>query len=157
GTPFFVLLGSRNRDPAQVGSIDGVSFDDVRSFNMRYNWGSIITGTIVGAQTFAISYLSFSNLNLRDPVAGPTPNPFTADTFPEYQGPDPGQPGKLYNQYPDAKFIAGTDGNEDIGYHGPGYAFFVRHANGVTFTGCKTSFTGTETRPPVAQKDVTGL
>ncbi|HEX8793293.1 MAG TPA: glycosyl hydrolase family 28 protein [Polyangiaceae bacterium] len=160
GTPIFVLLGSRNRDPSQVGSIDGVTFDDVQSASMRYNWGSIVTGSIVGGQTFGISNLTFSNLKLAYDGAGASPNPapFTVDSFPEYQGQVPGQPaGTLYNQYPDAKFFTGTGGNENTTYHGPGYAFFVRHASGVTFTSCTTPLTGTDSRPSLATKDVTGL
>lgn len=160
GTPVFVLLGSRKRDATQVGSIDGVTFDDVRSSSMRYNWGSIVTGSIVGGKTFGISNLTFSNLQLAYDGAGASPNPapYTVDTFPEYQGQVPGQPaGTLYDQYPDAKFFTGTGGNENTSYHGPGYAFFVRHANGVTFTSCATPLTGSDARPPVATKDVTAL
>ncbi len=160
GTPFFVLLGSRNLDPSQVGSIDGVTFDDIQSSSMRYNWGSIVSGSIVGGQTFGISNLTFSNLQLAYVGAGasPNPTPFTVDSFPEYQGQVPGQPaGTLYDQYPDAKFFTGTGGNENTSYHGPGYAFFVRHASGVTFTSCATPLTGTDSRPAVATKDVSGL
>jgi len=160
GTPIFVLLGSRNRDPSQVGSIDGVTFDDVQSSSMQYNWGSIVTGSIVGGQTFGISNLTFSNLQLAYVGAGASPNPapYSPDSFPEYQGQVPGQPaGTLYDQYPDAKFFTGTGGNENTSYHGPGYAFFVRHASGVTFTSCSTPVTGTDSRPAVATKNVTGL
>ena len=160
GTPVFVLLGSRNLDPARVGSIDGVTFDDVRSKNMRYNWGSIVTGSIVGGTTFGISHLTFSNMQLAYDGAGahPNPVPYTVADFPEYQGQVPGQPaGTLYNQYPDAKFMTGTGGNENTAYHGPGYAFFVRHASDVTFTSCATPLTGADSRPPVATQDVTGL
>ncbi len=159
GAPFFVLLGSRNRDPAQVGSIDAVTFDDIHAANMRYNWGSIITGSVVGTQTFGISNLTFSNIDLHYNGAGAVPNPapFTVDNFPEYQGPVPGHAGTLYNQYPDAKFITGTGGNENTSYHGPGYAFFVRHASNVSFTSCKAALTGVEARPTLAVKDTTGL
>ena len=69
----------------------------------------------------------------------------------------PGQAGKLYNQYPDAKFIAGTDGNENISYAAPGYGFFVRHARNVSFAGCKVSLAGADPRPWSGVKDVTGL
>jgi polygalacturonase len=160
GTPIFVLLGSRDLVPSQVGSIDGVTFDDVQSSSMRYNWGSIVTGSVVGSQTFGISNLTFSNLQLAYDGAGasPDPAPYTADTFPEYQGQVPGQPaGTLYNQYPDAKFFTGTGGNANTSYHGPGYAFFVRHASAVSFTSCITPLTGTDPRPAVSSEDVTGL
>ena len=33
----------------------------------------------------------------------------------------------------------------------------MRHARGVTFTGCATPLTGTDSRPAVATMDVTGL
>ena len=87
---------------------------------MRYNWGSIITGSIVGTQTFGISNITFSNLRSSTTAPAPRPNPapFTVDNFPEYQGQVPGQPATLYNQYPDAKFITGTGGNENTSYHG---------------------------------------
>jgi polygalacturonase len=160
GTPFFVLLGSRNRDPKQVGSIDGVTFDDVTSTNMLYNWGSIVTGSVVGAQTFGISNISFSNLTQHYNGAGATPNPtpFTVDNFPEYQGPVPGQAaGTLYNQYPDAKFFTGTGGNENTTYHGPGVAVFVRHASSVSVSTCSVQVNGTDGRPLYATKDVTAF
>ena len=157
GTPFFVLLGSRDRDPARVGSIDGVTFDDVHGTGMRYAWGSLITGTTIGAQTFRVANLTFSHLDLVYRGAGATPAPFTADAFPEYQGPVPGQPGKLYNQYPDAKFLTGTNGNEDTSYRAPGYALFVRHAAGVTFTDCKTSVAGADPRAWLGEKDASGV
>ncbi len=160
GTPIFVLLGSRTLDATKVGSIDGVTFDDIQSSAMLDNWGSILTGSIVGGQTFGISNVTLSNLKLAYDGAGANPNPapYTATDFPEYQGQVPGQPaGTLYDQYPDARFITGTGGNPNTSYHGPGYAFFVRHASGVTFTGCTTPLTGTDPRPPVATEDVTGL
>jgi hypothetical protein len=160
GTPIFVLLGSRDLDASKVGSIDGVTFDDVKATSMRDNWGSIVTGSVVAGQTFGISNLTFSNLQLAYVGAGasPNPTPYTPASFPEYQGQVPGQPaGTLYDQYPDAKFITGTGGNENTSYHGPGYAFFVRHASGVTFTSCSTPLTGADSRPPVATEDVTGL
>jgi hypothetical protein len=159
GTPFFVLLGSRNKDPSQVGSIDGVTFDDVHGSSMRYAWGSLVTGTTIGTQTFTIADITFSNIALTFKGAGatPSPAPFTVDNFPEYQGPVPGQTNTFYNQYPDAKFIAGTGGNENISYYAPGFAFFVRHARNVSFTGCKASVSGADPRAWSGVKDVSGL
>jgi hypothetical protein len=159
GTPFFLLLGSRNRDPKQVGSIDGVTFDDVTSTNMLYNWGSIVTGSVVGTQTFGVSNITLSNITQHYNGAGATPNPtpFTVDNFPEYQGPVPGQSGVLYNQYPDAKFFTGTGGNENTMYHGPGVAVFVRHASNVSLSSCSVQVNGTDGRPLYATKDVTAL
>lgn len=156
GTPFFVLLGSRDRDPTRVGSIDGLAFEDITGKNMRYAWGSIVTGSVVGNQTFDLENVSFKNIDLTFLGAGSpsNPAPFTRDSFPEYQGPVPGQPGKFYNRYPDAKFIAGIE-SENIGYRAPGWAMFVRHANHVTFTGCKTRVTGPDPRPWLDTKDTT--
>lgn len=150
GTPFFVLLGSRDRNPAQVGSIDGVTFEDIRGSNMRYAWGSLVTGTNIDGQVFGISNIHFKNVDLT--FKGTTSTSFTVDTFPEYQGPVPGRPGVYYNRYPDAKFIAGTDGNENINYTAPGYAVFQRHASNVTFENCQWRIAGTDSRPWLAVK-----
>jgi polygalacturonase len=159
GTPFFVLLGSRDRNPKRVGSIDGVTFEKIKGTNMRYPWGSVITGTTIGNETFDIANISFKDVDLTFKGAGipSNPAPFTTESFPEYQGPVLGQPGKLYNQYPDAKFLTGFDGREDTAYRAPGYAFFVRHANNVTFAGCKTSVSGSDPRPAIATKDASSV
>jgi polygalacturonase len=159
GTPFFVLLGSRDRDPTKVGSIDGLRFEDITGGNLRYSWGAVITGTIVGTQTFGISNITFKNIDITFKGAGATPNPppFTDDNFPEYQGPVPNQPGKRYNQYPDAKFICGVDGHENISYKAPGWAFFLRHASGVSFESCKTTVSGADPRPWRDTKDTSAI
>jgi len=149
GTPFFVLLGNRDRDPTRVGSIDGLTFDGIRGTNMRYAWGSIITGTTIGAQTFGIANIRFTDIDLTFKGAGApaNPPPYTDDNFPEYQGPVPGQPGTFYNRYPDAKFFTGVGGNEDITYHAPGWALFLRHATNVTFERCRMAVSGADPRP----------
>jgi len=159
GTPFFVLLGSRTLDATKVGSIDGVSFQDVQGSNMRYGWGSIVTGSAVGTQTFAIRNISFDGINLVYKGAGSPamPAPFTVDSFPEYQGFVSGNSGARYDQYPDAKFITGQNGNENTNYCAPGFAFFVRHASNVTFANCHVSTAGSDSRPPTSDKDTSGL
>jgi polygalacturonase len=151
GTPFFVLLGSRDRNPAQVGSIDGVTFEDIRGTNMRYAWGSLVTGTALDGRVFGISNIHFENIDLTFRSAAAASH--SVDTFPEYQGPVPGRPGVFYNRYPDAKFIAGTDGNENINYAAPGFAIFQRHATGVTFENCRWRVAGTDGRPAIAVRD----
>jgi hypothetical protein len=139
-----------------VGSIDGLAFEYIKATNMRYPWGSIVTGTTIGDKTFDISNISFKNIDIVFKGAGaPAAVPFTADSFPEYQGPIPNKPGKYYNQYPDAKFITGTDGHENTAYYAPGWAFFLRHANHVTFENCKTTLSTTDPRPWSATKDTT--
>jgi hypothetical protein len=159
GTPFFVLLGSRNLDATKVGSIDGVSFQDVHGSGMRYAWGSVVTGSIVGTQTFGIGHISFSDISIVYKGAGAPamPAPFSVDSFPEYQGFVSGSAGPRYDQYPDAKFITGTNGNENINYCAPGFAFFVRHASNVSFANCHVSTAGSDSRPWSGSKDVSGL
>ena len=159
GTPFFVLLGSRDRDPTRVGSIQGVAFEGIKASNLRYPWGSVVTGTTIGDRTFGLSDISFKDIDIVFKGAGSPakPAPFTVDTFPEYGGPVAGQPGKSYNRYPDAKFITGIDGKEDTSYHAPGWALFLRHAAGVHFEGCKMSVSGADPRPWRATKDATSI
>jgi|JI10StandDraft_1071094.scaffolds.fasta_scaffold01314_26 hypothetical protein len=159
GTPFFVLLGSRDRDPAQVGSLARVTFEDIRGTAMRYAWGSIVTGTLLDGVTFTIRDLAFRRIDLTFKGAGanPSPAPFTDDSFPEYQGPVPGRPGVYYNRYPDAKFITGVDGRENTAYHGPGYGLLLRHATGVTFEDCRMAVDGADPRPWHDTKDTAGI
>lgn len=159
GTPFFVLLGSRDRDASRVGSIDGLSFEGIKGTGMRYAWGSIVSGSIVGDKTFDIANISFKDIDLEFKGAGSpaNPPPYTDDNFPEYQGRVPNQPGKRYNAYPDAKFITGVDGREDTSYHAPGFAFFLRHANNVAFERCRTTLSGADPRPWVETKDTSGV
>ncbi len=159
GTPFFVLLGSRDRDPTRVGSIDGLAFEDITGGNLRYAWGSIVTGTKIGTQTFGISNISFTDIDLVFKGAGSpaNPTPFTDDNFPEYQGPVPGRPGTYYNRYPDAKFITGVDGREDTAYHGPGWALFLRHATNVTFDRCRVTVSGADPRPWLDTKNTAAV
>ena len=47
--------------------------------------------------------------------------------------------------------------NENVSYCAPGFAFFVRHAQNVSFANCHVSTTGPDARPWSAVKDVSGL
>jgi polygalacturonase len=159
GTPFFVLLGSRDRDPTRVGRIDGLAFENITGRNLRYAWGSLVTGTKIGNTTFGISNIAFRNIDIAFKGSGvpANPAPFTDDNFPEYQGPVPGRAGQFYNQYPDAKFIAGTGGGENIAYHAPGWGFFLRHASNVSFQNCKVTVSPGDPRPWLDTKDTAAV
>jgi len=41
GTPFFVLLGTRRSDGV-IGSIDGITFEDITASSLKHPWGAIL-------------------------------------------------------------------------------------------------------------------
>jgi hypothetical protein len=147
GTPFFVLLGSRGNAP--IGSIRSIRFDTIRAGSMRYPWGSLLSGAPSDASgSHDLQDISFSNLDVTfkagDSMSGP--HVFGSDEseverFPEYAG-----------GYPDPKFIFATPTSkaEVTRYALPGWAFFIRHARGVSFENCRIAVDGSETRVPIA-------
>ncbi len=150
GTPFFVLLGKRGG--AKVGAISGLRFESIRATDMRYPWGSLITGAPADATgPHELSDITFKDLDLSfqggQSVTGTRAYASTqsdASRFPDYQG-----------GYPDPKFLFATpaEKSEVTHYTLPGWAFFIRHARGVSFVDCKLAVEGADARDPVVSKD----
>jgi hypothetical protein len=149
GTPFFVMLGARGK--ARVGSISGLSFEAIRASDMRYPWGALISGAPADAfGAHDLGPISFKDLDLRfkgsQGASGPYVYASTAvdvDRFPHYQG-----------GYPDPKFIFATPSHksEVTDYALPGWAFFIRHAEGVAFADCKLTVDGEDNRAAIVAK-----
>ena len=152
GTPFFDLLG--NRGGAKTGSISGLRFESIRATDMRYPWGSLIMGAPADTTgQHELSDITFKELDLRfqggQTVTGPYAFASTerdAIRFPNYQG-----------GYPDPKFLFATHAakSEVTSYTLPGWAFFIRHARGVSFVDCKLAVDGADARDPVVTHDAT--
>ena len=152
GTPFFVLLG--NRGGAKTGSISGLRFESIRATDLRYPWGSLITGAPADAAgQHELSHILFKELDLRfqggQSVTGSHAFASTesdAIRFPNYQG-----------GYPDPKFLFATpaEKSEVTHYTLPGWAFFIRHARNVSFVDCKLAVEGADARAPVVTQDAT--
>ena len=136
GSPFFVLLGDRGTTPVgavhRVGSVDGVRFEDIVGTSTRHTWGSPISGTQTkDGVVHRLENIAFTNVTMT--VLGGLGS--TPRDPPEYAG-----------QYPDPNLWGDT----------PGFAWFVRHANGVTFDHAVAT-TSKDARRAMETRDVTGL
>ena len=136
GSPFFVLLGDRGTTPIgsvhRVGTIDGVHFRDVTGTSTRHTWGSPISGTQTkDGIVHRLHDITFDGVTMTV-QGGLTSIPKDP---PEYAG-----------EYPDPNLWGDT----------PGFAWFVRHADAVTFTGATATVTK-DARKAMETRDVTGL
>ena len=152
GTPFFILLGARGQ--AAIGAIGAIRFEAVRAEAMGYPWGCLVTGAPADAAgEHALADISFQDLDLTFKGGCPPSGPHhfgskavDSERFPEYCG-----------GYPDPKFIFASPASKEevIDYTLPGWAFFIRHAQGVSFTNCKLKVQGPDTRVPVVTREAT--
>ena len=150
GTPFFVLLGQRGK--AAVGAIHDIHFETIRGKRLRYPWGALLSGAPADAAgPHELRAITFKDIEItyRGGANAAGPNVFGSsasdiDRFPFYAG-----------GYPDAKFIFATPTakSEVIDYALPGWAFFVRNAQGVLFEECRVAVEGAESRKPIAVRD----
>jgi polygalacturonase len=127
----FIILGSRSG--AAVGSINGVTFQDITGSNMTDTRGCPITGCFTNGVIYKLNNILFNNVNISfDGGLSSIPtNPPV-----EYSG-----------QYPE----------NTIWTNLPAYGYYIRHAANVTFTNCFTSVSPSDARPWLATNDVTNL
>ena len=150
GTPFFVLLGQRGK--ASVGAIHDIHFESIRGKHLRYPWGALLSGAPAdGAGPHELRAITFKDIDITYRASGSAVGPYVfgssvadIDRFPFYAG-----------GYPDAKFIFATPTQkaEVVDYALPGWAFFVRNAQGVRFDDCQVAVDGAESRRPIAARD----
>jgi hypothetical protein len=137
GSPFFVILGDRGTTPLgsihRVGSIDRVRFTGITGTSTRHTWGSPISGTQTkDGVIHRLRDLVFENVTITGIQGGLTSIPKDP---PEYAG-----------QYPDPNLWGDT----------PGFAWFIRHAEGVTFDRAVAT-TSKDARKATETRDVTGF
>jgi len=152
GTPVFMLLGARGS--ASVGAIHDIHFDGLRGAELRYPWGSLLSGAPPDAAgRHDLQAITFDDVEITWRGAGDARGPHVfgsrpadAARFPAYAG-----------GYPDAKFLFATPGAkaEVIDYALPGYAFFVRNARGVRFDSCRAMVDGVDHRDGIVALDAT--
>jgi polygalacturonase len=138
GSAFFIFLGQQTGHPDgdvdKLGFINNVHFTDIlcSQDNSTSNiWGSLITGQIYNGTTYPITNLFFTNCNI---------------TFKGGRNSVPGNPAEWNSsQYPEANMFG------DL----PGYGYYLRHVNGVTFTNCTSRLNGSDARPLTATNDST--
>jgi len=136
GNPFFVILGKRSDratkdDSAKQGTLNTVTFKDIIGKNMNTTWGSPITGSNMSDGTkYTLQNINFINVDITY-KGGKT----TVPTEPkEY----------ALAQYPESNIFG------DL----PAYGYYVRHADGVTFTNVTTNVSPTDARSAIVWNDV---
>ena len=136
GSPIFIILGDRGETPAsdvhKIGTIDGIHFENITGSNLRYNWASPISGFTKDGTTYKLKNLSFVNVLITNKGG---------------LGNVPADPPEYVGQYPDPNLWGNM----------PAYGFFIRHAEGVTLTSSTPLVAGSDSRPGIVQRDVTGL
>jgi hypothetical protein len=136
GTPFFLLVGDRGDRPAGaprlVGSIQGVQFQNIMGGSVRHNWGSIASGLEEQGNVYAISDVSFQNVNVT--MAG------GVSSVPQV-------PAEYAGQYPDPNLWGNV----------PAWGLFLRHVRGLTFSNSTVELASTDVRPEFYSIDVDGF
>lgn len=136
GTPFFVIIGDRGSrplgSPRQIGSIDGVRFENVTGRSPRHAWGSILSGLTENGVTYPIRNVTFTDVNL---------------TVQGHGSGTPADPPEYAGQYPDPNLWGDT----------PGYGLFLRHVDGVSFTRSSIALAGSDDRVEIHAVDAANV
>lgn len=142
GSAFFVYLAQQATthpvgDVPKLGSMNAVSFRDIVGWTT--NWpnsphqAALITGHIYNGTTYKITNLLFSNATV---------------LFEGGRASVPGNPPEANpGQYPESNMFG------DL----PPWAYYLRHVNGVTFSGCTSTLVNSDVRQKLVTSDVTGL
>lgn len=142
GSACFVYLAQQATthpvgDVPKLGSMNDVSFRDVTGWTTFWSnsphQAALITGHIYNGTTYYITNLGFTNMDVffeggRTTVPGSPPEA------------NPGQ-------YPESNMFG------DL----PPWAYYLRHVNGVTFSGCTSTLVNSDVRSKLVTSDVTGL
>jgi hypothetical protein len=123
----------------KLGSIDSVSFTDIRGFTRPWgnspHQGSLFTGQVysVDGKTYPITNLAFTRV---------------AVTFDGGLSSVPGAPAEATpNQYPESNMFG------DL----PAWAYYLRHVQGVTFDSVTSTVAASDARQTLVTDDVGGL
>lgn len=137
GAPIFIILGNRGTTPKggprKIGSVDGITFEDVTARNVKSPWGCAIAGMKVDSVARKVKNITFRRMDcvFKD---GLTTSP-----------PAPGENLGPYG-YPECNMWGNL----------PAYGYYVRHAENVRFIDCKTSCCESPgVRPAILTSDAT--
>jgi polygalacturonase len=128
GSAFFVILGQRAGAPG-VGSIQGITFENVTGDTLGSQLGSVLTGTVLGKSRYALREITLKDVHLR----------CEGDSKPV-----PPSPKEYDGQYPDRRMWGPV----------PAAALYVRHADGVTLRDVTVDCTPADARPITHLEDV---
>jgi polygalacturonase len=126
----FIVLGSRSA--AAVGSINNIQFHDITGSGLTDTRGCPISGCFTNGLTYKVKNILFDNVNI---------------SFKGGLNSVPSAPPEYAGQYPENTMWGNL----------PAYGYYVRHADGVTFTNCCTQAAAADARPWLATNDVSNL
>jgi hypothetical protein len=142
GSAFFVYLAEQDTthpvgDVPKLGSMTNVAFTDIAGWTGSWasspHQAALITGHDYAGTIYPITNLSFTNV---------------AITFAGGRGSVPAAPPEaMPNQYPESNMFG------DL----PASAYYLRHVDGVTFAGCRTTLAAPDVRPELVTDDVANL
>jgi hypothetical protein len=142
GSAFFIYLAQQAvthpaGDVPKLGTMTNVSFTDVTgstaSWGNSPHQGSLITGHIFDGVTYRITNLAFTNVGV---------------TYVGGRASIPGSPPEaMPNQYPESNMFG------DL----PAWGYYLRHVDGVTFTGCRSTVSTADVRQKVVTDDASDV
>lgn len=123
---FFILIGDKGRTPDwgrhRIGSIEEIVFDRIEAEGVRRSYGSYLGGFEKEGEIYPVRDILFSHVNVIY-KGGVTEMPEV--------------PAEFANQYPESNCFGIL----------PGAGYFIRHAERVRFSACKTQVTLSDKRP----------
>jgi len=136
GSPIFVCLGDRGRVPTggvhKMGTVKNILFQDITATGLKQAWGCPVTGFVKNNVTYNLQNITFDNVDV---------------TFNGGVTAIPAQPAEFGGQYPEVNMWGNL----------PAYGYYVRHADGVSFTDCDTKVTIADARPWLTTSGVVNL
>ncbi|HEY5947744.1 MAG TPA: glycosyl hydrolase family 28 protein [Kofleriaceae bacterium] len=142
GSAFFLYLAQQAvthpvGDVPKLGSMTNVTFTDIAgstaSWGNSPHQGSLITGHTFDNVTYAIKNLAFTNVAVGF-TGGRTSTPAPP-------------PEAMPNQYPESNMFG------DL----PAWGYYLRHVDGISFTGCRSTAAAADVRQKIVSEDVANL
>lgn len=127
-SPIFIMIGSRLRSPegCKVGSINNISFNNIKSYETRADYGVIITGY----KDNYVSDIEFCDIYIQS--KGGFTKEDAIKVVPEIE-----------KQYPDPKTFGIM----------PSAGMYLRHVRGTSFNNVDFAFINPDTRPLIVNED----
>ena len=135
GSALFVLLGKRG-NPPKMGSINGLTFENITGDQIQRTWGSAISGVFLRPAWYAPRSLRYAPKNLffrNVHITSGVGLNYIPDKPPEYEG-----------QYPDP----------DLWGNLPASGFYFRHVDNVIFDDVSIEKSADDIRAAIVKEDV---
>jgi len=133
---FFVIIADKERIPAgyehRIGSIEDILFENIDACGVRRNYGSYLGGFKKDSRVYPIKNFKFNNVNVT--YLGGCEN-------------IPTEPAEFEKQYPESNCFGIL----------PASGYYIRHAQNIHFTNCKTIIALPDARETFYTSDAVGI